>query len=44
MDMHTHFLRDDTRLDRFVRMREAVGKSGWNKDLVKRRYPSRTTE
>jgi len=24
MDMHTHFLRDDTRLDRFVRMREAV--------------------
>ena len=34
MDMHTHFLRDDTRLDRFVRMREAVGKSGWNKDLV----------
>ena len=31
MDMHTHFLRDDTRLNQFVRMREAVGKSGWNK-------------
>lgn len=33
MDMHTHFLRDDTRLEGFVRMREAVGKAGWNKDL-----------
>jgi hypothetical protein len=30
MDMHTHFLRDDTRLEGFVRSREAVGKSGWN--------------
>ena len=30
MDMHTHFLRDDTRLEGFVRAREAVGKSGWN--------------
>jgi len=36
MDMHTHFLRDDTRLNQFVRMREAVGKSGWNKDLASR--------
>lgn len=36
MDMHTHFLRDDTRLDQFVRMREAVGRAGWNKDLVGR--------
>src|SRR5579864_4596946 len=27
MDMHTHFLRDDTRLNGFVHMREAVGKS-----------------
>ena len=36
MDMHTHFLRDDTRLNEFVRMREAVGKSGWNKDLASR--------
>ena len=29
MDTHTHFLRDDTRLTNFVRMREAVGKSSW---------------
>lgn len=34
MDMHTHFLRDDTRLEGFVRMREAVGKAGWNPALV----------
>jgi predicted TIM-barrel fold metal-dependent hydrolase len=34
MDMHTHFLRDDTRLTSFVNMRAAVGKSGWNKDLA----------
>ncbi len=33
MDMHTHFLRDDTRLQSFVAMREAVGRSGWNKEL-----------
>ncbi|MGE0740113.1 MAG: amidohydrolase [Hyphomonadaceae bacterium] len=33
MDMHTHFLRDDTRLLGFVRMREAVGREGWNPDL-----------
>jgi hypothetical protein len=31
MDMHTHFLRDDTRLTNFVRSREAVGKAGWNR-------------
>jgi uncharacterized protein len=30
MDMHTHFLRDDTRIMNFVRQREAVGKAGWN--------------
>ena len=30
MDMHTHFLRDDTRLENFVRARETVGKAGWN--------------
>ena len=30
MDMHTHFLRDDTRIMGFVRQREAVGKAGWN--------------
>lgn len=33
MDMHTHFLRDDTRLEGFVRGREAVGKAGWNPAL-----------
>jgi predicted TIM-barrel fold metal-dependent hydrolase len=30
MDTHTHFLRDDTRLTGFVKMRETVGKAGWN--------------
>jgi hypothetical protein len=34
MDMHTHFLRDDTRLENFVRARESVGKAGWNPTLV----------
>lgn len=34
MDMHTHFLRDDTRLENFVRSREAVGKANWNPGLV----------
>jgi predicted TIM-barrel fold metal-dependent hydrolase len=34
MDVHTHFLRDDTRLEGFVRMREAVGKAGWNPELA----------
>jgi uncharacterized protein len=34
MDMHTHFLRDDTRLTNFVAMRTAVGKAGWNKQLA----------
>jgi uncharacterized protein len=34
MDMHTHFLRDDTRLKNFVRSREAVGKASWNPTLV----------
>ena len=28
MDTHTHFLRDDTRIQTFVRQREAVGKAG----------------
>ena len=32
-DVHTHFLRDDTRLTNFVAMRAAVGKAGWNKQL-----------
>src|SRR5262245_34056852 len=34
MDMHTHFLRDDTRLTGFVRAREAVGKAEWNPALA----------
>ncbi len=34
MDTHTHFLRDDTRIQTFVRQREAVGKAGWNKGLA----------
>lgn len=33
MDMHTHFLRDDTRLMGFIRAREAVGKAGWNAQI-----------
>ncbi len=34
MDMHTHFLRDDTRIQGFVAQRMAVGKAGWNPALV----------
>ena len=34
MDMHTHFLRDDTRIEGFIRQREAVGKAGWNPALA----------
>ena len=34
MDVHTHFLRDDTRLVNFVRSRETVGKAGWNPALA----------
>jgi predicted TIM-barrel fold metal-dependent hydrolase len=33
IDDQTHFLRDDTRLMGFVKMRESVGKAGWNKAL-----------
>ena len=33
MDMHTHFLRDDTRLTNFVRMRQSVAAQGWNPQL-----------
>ena len=32
--LHTHFLRDDTRIMGFVRQREAVGKAGWNPALA----------
>ena len=34
IDGHTHFLRDDTRLTGFVKMRNAFGKLGWNKELT----------
>jgi hypothetical protein len=34
MDVHTHFLRDDTRLVGFAKMRETVGKAGWNPELA----------
>jgi uncharacterized protein len=33
MDMHTHFLRDDTRIQTFLRQRATVGKLGWNPQL-----------
>lgn len=33
MDMHTHFLRDDTTLTGFVRMRAGVAAQGWNPHL-----------
>ena len=36
IDGHTHFLRDDTRLMGFVKQREDVGKSGWNKSLAEK--------
>ncbi len=36
IDGHTHFLRDDTKLLGFVKQREAVGKSGWNKTLAEK--------
>src|SRR3981189_51547 len=36
MDMHTHFLRDDTRIMTFVNMRNAVGRAGWNKQLAEK--------
>src|SRR5215210_1797202 len=33
MDVHTHYLRDDTRHMGFVGMRKAVGRAGWNPAL-----------
>jgi hypothetical protein len=36
MNTHTQFLKDDTRLAGFVRMREAVGRAGWNPGLAGR--------
>ena len=44
VDMHTNFLRDDTRLEGFVRSREAVGRVGWNPALAgKSQTPFRRT-
>jgi predicted TIM-barrel fold metal-dependent hydrolase len=34
-DLHTHFLRDDTRLTLFVQLREWTGRVGFNPDLAK---------
>ncbi|MGE4061301.1 MAG: amidohydrolase [Sphingomonadales bacterium] len=34
IDVHTHFLRDDTRLKGFVAMRDAVAAQGWNPKLT----------
>jgi uncharacterized protein len=36
-DGHTHFLRDDTRLNAFVQMRQAVGDAGWNPEMKGRK-------
>jgi uncharacterized protein len=33
LDMHTHFLRKDTRNTNFLEMRKAVERLGWNKEL-----------
>src|SRR5690606_11223389 len=35
MDMHTHFLRDDTKLTNFVAMRRSVAAQAWNPQLSK---------
>lgn len=35
-DVHTHFLRPDTRIMTFVNQRRAVGRAGWNPALVGR--------
>jgi predicted TIM-barrel fold metal-dependent hydrolase len=34
-DLHTHFLRDDTRLILFVKLREFTGRAGFNPELTK---------
>jgi uncharacterized protein len=35
-DCHTHFLRDDTRINTFIESRRAVGAMGWNPELKAR--------
>jgi uncharacterized protein len=34
LDMHTHFLRDDTRITTFLETRKAIANAGWNKEIV----------
>jgi predicted TIM-barrel fold metal-dependent hydrolase len=36
VDVHTHFLRDDTRLQQFAMFRTLVGQAGWNPALAGR--------
>jgi len=36
VDVHTHFLRDDTRLQQFAMFRNLVGRAGWNPALAGR--------
>ena len=36
-DGHTHFLRDDTRINTFVAMRQSVGDMGWNPKLKEKK-------
>jgi len=36
LDMHTHFLRDDTRVTTFLQTRKAIAQLGWNPELVGR--------
>jgi uncharacterized protein len=36
-DGHTHFLRDDTQLNAFVEMRQAIGDAGWNPELKRKK-------
>jgi predicted TIM-barrel fold metal-dependent hydrolase len=36
MDMHTHFLRDDTPIKTFIAQRATVGKLGWNPGLAEK--------
>jgi predicted TIM-barrel fold metal-dependent hydrolase len=36
MDMHTHFLRDDTPIKAFIAQRATVGKLGWNPGLAQK--------
>ena len=41
-DVHTHFLKDDTRLQYFVDLRTETGKRGYDPELASRSQTSRT--